>query len=222
MSLHHHCDDHNHSGAHSHTFDKPTRAFQIAICINFLFVLIEFYYGSISKSLALTADAGHNLGDVLGLLAAWLGYVLMNVKTSHRFSLEFKKISALIAFVNSLALIIGSIWIAVEALEKYQNPSQQQNALIMIFVAAIGIVINFSTAMLFHKQQHDINAKSAYLHLLADAAVSMGVVVSGVLIYFKNWNFMDPIISVVIAAVIFYGSFSILKESFLLLIGKKK
>ena len=215
--------DHNHSGDHHHALEKPTRAFQIAICINFLFVLIEFYYGSASKSLALTADAGHNLGDVLGLMAAWIGYVLMNVKASHRFSFEFKKISILIAFMNSLVLLLGSVWIAFEAFEKYKIQATEQNALIMIVVAAIGIGINFSTAMLFHKQQkHDLNMKSAYLHLMADAAISLGVVISGLLIYYKNWYFIDPILSFFIAAVIFYGTFSVFKESFLLLINKKK
>jgi cobalt-zinc-cadmium efflux system protein len=224
MKNHHdHCDhDHNISAESSHGLHGPrpqTKAFQISILFNFLFVLIEFYYGFVSNSLSLIGDAGHNLGDVFALALAWLGYNLVQSASTERLNFGFKKFSIIAAFLNSFLLILMSFYILFEAYERLQRP-HDQNAPVMILVSGVGLIINFSTALLFkHGHQHDLNLKSAYLHLLGDALVSLGVVIAGVLIYWKNWSFVDPITSVVIAIIIFIGTWGLFKESIVLMMN---
>lgn len=226
-----HHDDHEHDG-HSHTHNHhdhdhhmiklerpPTRAFQLSILINFLFVLVEIYFGYFSNSLSMLADAGHNLGDVFSLALAWLGYQLTQSRPTSRFSFGLKKFSILASLINSLILVIGSAWVLYEAYERFQT-SGVQNGVLMMAVAAVGIVINFGSALLFQKgQHHDLNMKGAYLHLMADALVSLGVVVTGLFVYWKQLNWIDPVMSVIIVAVILYGTWDLLKESWILILG---
>ena len=231
MKNHHDHGDHDHD--HSHETDgpsrsshdpvvlneKPGRAFQISIVFNLIFVGIEFYYGFVSQSLSLFGDALHNLGDVFALALSWLGFYLSRTKGTDKLSFGFKKFSILAAFFNAFTLIVTSGYIIFEAIKRFQNP-QAQNSLIIMAVAGVGFVINLSTALLFHKDhKHDLNIKSAYLHLLGDALVSLGVVLAGAIIYYKHWLYVDPVVSVIIAAVILAGTWGLFKESIILLMN---
>ena len=220
MKNHHdHC-DHDHDEPKSASLvERPSRAFQISIVFNLLFVLIEFYYGYLSQSLSLFGDALHNLGDVFALGLSWLGFYLARSQASEKLTFGFKKFSILAAFFNAAMLIGTSVFIIFEAYERFQNP-QPQNSLIIMAVAAVGFVINMSTALLFHGgHKHDLNIKSAYIHLLGDAIVSLGVVVAGAIIYFKQWNLVDPIVSVVIAVFILGSTWGLFRESVVLMLN---
>lgn len=217
---HSHEDDHHHGG-HSHAAmtEKPSRAFQISIVFNMLFVVIEFYYGFVSQSLALVGDALHNLGDVFSLVLSWIGFYLAKSRISEKLTFGWKKFSILAAFFNAATLIMTSLYIVIEAYERYQSPTPQ-DSITMIVVSGIGFVINLSTGLLFHgSHNHDLNLKSAYLHLLVDALVSLGVVIAGIVIYFYRWDIVDPIVSAIIAVVILVGTWGLFKESWILLLN---
>ncbi len=203
-SHHHHHDncEHHHHGDGL----KPDRIFKIGITLNLLFVFIELYYGYVVDSLALISDAFHNLTDVFALMVGWLGYELTKRSTATKYSLWA-------ALFNSSVLWLGSCWVIYEALQRLKNP-ELPVATVMIAVSSVGFVINFVSAKLFHKDHHhDLNMKSAYLHLMADAAISLGVTIAGVLIYFYSINWIDPVFSIVISIVIIYGSGKIVFES---------
>lgn len=211
--------DHDHS--HHHTTEKNihSRAFKWGIGLNFLYVIIELVYGFQINSLALIADAIHNFGDVCGLLIAWLGFLLLRRKASDRMSFGLKKFSILAAFANSALMILTTFWILKEALERYNSAGSLPGLTIMI-IAAIGVVINFSTAILFHQEaDQDLNIKAAFLHLMSDAIVSAGVILSGLFIYYKGYTWIDPLSSAVIAIFIFASTWNVFKESFQLLMG---
>ncbi len=213
--LNHHKHEHHHPIQSSQP--QMNRVFQISIMFNFIFVLIEFYYGFRSHSLSLIGDAGHNLSDVFSLVLVWLGYVLSRSRPTLRFSFGLKKFSILAAFVNSLLLLLTIFYIIYEAFERMQSP-QLLDSKVMMIVAALGLVINFSSAMLFHQShRHDLNLKSAYLHLMADAMISLGVVIAGAFIYFTESKWIDPVVSLVIASLLLVGSWRLLKESIILL-----
>ena len=197
---------------HSHDL-IPTRVFKIGIALNLLFVVVEILYGFSSQSLALISDAFHNLADVFGLVLAWMGVVLAT-------STRGKKFSIYAAVINSALLLLGSLWVIKEAFERYHNGIQPQ-AQTMIIVAFIGFLINLASARLFHKDHHhDLNVRSAYLHLMADAAISLGVVVTGLIIYFKAAYWVDPAISFVISIVIICMTWPLFKEAVNMLRGK--
>lgn len=218
MKNHHDNCEHEHDHAHELP-QKPGRAFQIAIVLNLLFVIVELYSGYISASLSLIGDALHNLGDVFSLVLAWLGFYLAKSVSTEKLTFGFRKVSILAAFLNALILILTSFYIIFKAIERFENP-QSQNSLLMIGVSAVGFVINLSTALLFQGgHKHDLNLKSAYLHLLADAAVSMGVVLAGLLIYWKGYSYVDEVTSILIAAVILAGTWGLFKEAFVLLLN---
>ncbi len=206
-----HLNTHKHNNAHAHCDHhsvgrKPDSIFKIGITLNSLFVAVELYYGYAIGSLALISDAFHNLTDVFALLIGWLGYSLSQRSASKKYSLYA-------ALFNSCVLLLGSFWVIYEAIERLKSPAIPA-ANTMIIVASIGFVINFISAKLFHKDHHhDLNMKSAYLHLMADAAISLGVALAGVLIYFYSINWIDPVFSLVISIVIIYGSAKILFES---------
>ncbi len=232
MSQHHSHDsnhntshDHGHGHEYSHSQDSisekniHSRAFKWGISLNFLYVIIELVYGFKIDSLALIADAVHNFGDVCGLLVAWLGFVLLRRKATERMSFGLKKFSILAAFVNSVIMLLTTLWICKEALERYTSGSQLPGLTIMV-IAAIGVVINFSTALLFHQEaDQDLNMKAAFLHLMSDAVVSAGVIVVGLFIYYKGYTWIDPLSSAVIAIFIFASTWGVFKESFQLLMG---
>jgi cobalt-zinc-cadmium efflux system protein len=205
--------DHNHNHHQNHAPQNFNRAFIVGIVLNISFVIIESAYGFISNSLALLADAGHNLSDVLGLVIAWVAIILSNRKPNHQFTFGLKGSSILAALGNSVFLLVTIGAIIWEAIDRFQNPTMM-NSPIVIAVALVGVIINGVTAFLFrrgHKQ--DINIKGAYLHMLADAMVSVGVAMAGVLFIFTKWTWLDPLVSIIVCVIIFKGTWSLLKES---------
>ena len=207
MSDHHH--DHHHH-------DVNAFRLSLAILINLAFVAAEFGAGLHWQSSGLTADAGHNLGDVGGLLVSLLAVLMTHLPPTRRFSYGFHKGTVLASLLNS-ALLLGAVaFIVVECVERLVHPVTPPG-LPIILVATIGIFVNGGTALLLeHGHKHDLNMKGAYLHMLADTLVSVGVVISGVLILLTNWHWLDPLIGLVIAGIIFVSSIGLLKESLIL------
>ncbi len=209
-SGHHHGDSH---GAHGHMPTNFSRAFALGIGLNITYIIVEVIYGLLSGSMALLADAGHNLSDVLGLVVAWAGSELGKRPPSKRFTYGLGGSSILAALLNGLFLLVACGAIALAAIERFSSPSPIASTTVII-VASIGIVINFGTAMLFVRgQKEDINIRGAFLHMMADAGVSAGVVVGGIVIYFTGLNWVDPLISLLIVALIFWSTWGLLTEA---------
>lgn len=209
---HHHHHDHDHHG-HAHAPASFGRAFAVGIALNLGFVVVEAVYGVIAGSMALVADAGHNLSDVLGLVIAWIASVLAARPPSARFTYGFKSSSILAALGNAAFLLVALGAILVETIRRLIEPEPVAGGPVMI-VAAIGIVINTATALMFMRgRRHDINIRGAYLHMAADAAVSAGVVVAGLLITLTGAQWIDPVTSLVIVGVIAAGTWGLLKDS---------
>jgi cobalt-zinc-cadmium efflux system protein len=219
---HHHGHDHEHHdhGAHAHAHAHAPanfdRAFAIGITLNLAFVAVEAFYGWQVDSLALLADAGHNLSDVAGLVLAWAGALAGRVRPDARHTYGFKRASILAAFANALLLLVAMGSLAWEAIGRLQAP-QETHGLTIIVVAAVGIVVNGATAWLFLRGQDDLNLRSAYLHMAADALVSAGVVVAGALTLWLGWAWIDPLTSLAIAAVIVIGTWGLFRQSLHLL-----
>lgn len=189
------------------------RSFKIGILINFIFVIIEGLVGLSANSLSLVADAGHNLSDVLGLLVAWIALILSQRARNNYRTYGFKRSSILAALFNAVFLLVAVGGILLEAVQRLLNLQPVQENSVMI-VAAIGIVINGFTAFLFMKDQHhDLNVKGAFLHMAADTLVSVGVVVAALVIKFTAWYWLDPVISIGIAIIIFIGTWQLLRDS---------
>lgn len=204
----HACDHH-----HSHAPKDFGKAFAIGIVLNIGFVIIEAAYGVWSNSLALLADAGHNLGDVLGLLLAWAATVLARRVPSQRFTYGLRSTSILATLTNSILLLVVTGGIAWEAISRFSQPNPVPG-FTLIVIAAIGIVVNGATALLFMSgRKDDMNIRGAFLHMAADAAVSLGVVVAGVIIIFTGWQWLDPVVSLVIAVVIVVSTWGLLRDS---------
>jgi len=204
--------DHSQDG-HAHGPARYDRAFAIGITLNLGFVAAEFAFGFISQSLALIADAGHNLSDVAGLLIAWFAAWLARRPATPLRTYGYRRASILAALANAVLLIVAVVWIAGEAVQRFFDP-QPVASMTVIAVAAIGVVINTATALLFMRGRHnDINIQGAFLHMAADAAVSVGVVIAGVLILYTNWLWLDPAISIVIALVILWSTWSLARDS---------
>ena len=189
------------------------RAFITGIFINLLYVVIEFGTGLYYSSLALISDAGHNLTDVASLALALLAFRLAKVKSSDKFTYGYRKSTILVSLINSVVLFIAIGGILWESISRLHNPVVVQGIPISI-VAGIGIVINAVSALLFFREKDkDLNVKGAYLHLMADAAVSLGVVISGILIFLFHLYWLDLAMSLVIVAVIFYSTWNLFKDS---------
>ena len=201
---------------HSHTINSPNdinRSFVLGITLNVIYVIIEIFYGWQNNSTSLLSDAAHNVVDVSGLLLAFLAFKLQVVKPSKIFSYGFKKGSIVTSFINSILLAFAIGAIAWEGVHKVMNPSPLSGTVIM-WVALVGVVINFISAMLFKKnQKEDINIKAAYWHLMADALVSLGVVASGILIHYFQWYALDGITAIIIAVVVLFSTWSLFKDS---------
>jgi len=214
----HHGHAHGHTHGHSHTLPvnsqgKTNLAFLIAILGNFAFTLIEIIFSYLAHSNSLLADAAHNLGDVLGLIFSWIALLLLQKSPNAKFSYGFKKTSIIASLINALILLSSIVLIFREAAEKFIHPSVI-NSLDVMLIAFIGILINSGTALLFIKNQHDdLNIRGAFLHLLYDALVSFGVVVTAGIIYFTHWEFLDPMIGVLIGLMILWGTWSLLGKS---------
>jgi cobalt-zinc-cadmium efflux system protein len=209
MSSHHaHGNGRNHS--HSASFD---RAFAIGIALNIGFVAIEALYGFLADSVALLADAGHNLSDVLGLALAWGGAALAKAPPSKRFTYGLAGSSILAALANAVLLLVALGAIVLEAIQRFGNPPEVAGATVSV-VAGIGILVNGTTALLFARgRKGDINIRGAFLHMAADTAVSAGVVIAGLVIWRTGIGWIDPVTSLVIAAVIFWQTWGLLRES---------
>jgi cobalt-zinc-cadmium efflux system protein len=205
----------NRRTAHHHHHAPPdyNRAFAAGVVLNVGFVIVEVVFGVLSDSLALLTDAGHNLSDVMGLLLAWGAAVLAKKRPSPRRTYGYSR-ATIIASVFSGLLLMGAVGaIGWEAIGRLVDPPQPAGKTIMI-VAAIGVVINTMTALFFLSgKDHDLNIRGAFLHMAADAVVSLGVVVSGALILFYGFDWVDPVISLLIAAVIFLSTWGLLRDS---------
>lgn len=193
--------------------DGNGRAFALAIGLNLAFVIIEFTYGFIAHSTALMADAGHNLSDVLGLVLAWGAAMLAKSAPKGRYTYGLRGSSILAALGNGLLLMVACGAIAWEAVQRFHQPAPVMGATVAI-VAGIGVLINGFSAWLFVAgSKGDLNIRGAYLHMAADAALSLGVVISGLAIMATGWSWIDPAVSVVIVVVIVLGTWSLLRES---------
>lgn len=209
----HHGHHHGHGHGHSHAPASFGRAFAVGITLNLGFVVVEAVYGVIAGSMALVADAGHNLSDVLGLVIAWTASVLAARPPSARFTYGFKSSSILAALGNAAFLLVALGAILVETIRRLIEPEPVAGGPVMA-VAAVGIVINTVTALMFMRgRKHDINIRGAYLHMAADAAVSAGVVVAGLLITLTGAQWIDPVTSLVIVGIIAAGTWGLLKDS---------
>jgi cobalt-zinc-cadmium efflux system protein len=204
---------HGHDHHHHPPGDDFTRAFAIGIGLNLAFVGIETVFGFIANSMALLADAGHNLSDVLGLVVAWAGAAMAKKASSPRFTYGLKKAPILAALANSLFLLLAVGAIAAEAVRRLFHPSVTEGGTVIV-VALVGIAINGLTAMLFARgRKDDINIRGAYLHMAADAAVSAAVVFAGLLILWTGQQWVDPVMSIAVAIVILWSSIGLFKES---------
>ncbi len=213
MAHDHHEHGHHHHHDHSVTLTSVNTAFIIGISLNFLFVIIEVVAGLIIHSLSLLSDAGHNLADVAALALSLLAFKLLKVKSNKTFTYGYRKTSILVALFNSMVLVLSIGAIVYEAIHRFFNPEPVQGTTIAI-IAAIGIAINASTALLFMRdKEKDMNVKSAYLHLMSDAVVSLGIVIGGIIIVYTGWYWIDSVISIVIAIVILLSTWRLLKDS---------
>ena len=206
--------DHSHGHHHHHVDpDGNGRAFALAIGLNTLFVAIEFGYGFIANSTALMADAGHNLSDVLGLMLAWGAAILAKSAPNHRYTYGLRSSSILAALANALLLMLACGAIGWEAVHRFANPAPVAGVTVAV-VAAIGVAVNGFSAWLFMAgSKGDINIRGAYQHMAADAAISLGVVISGLAIMATGWTWLDPAVSIAIVLLILVTTWSLLKES---------
>ena len=210
----HDCGGHSHGASgHTHAPASFGSAFAIGITLNLGFVILEAIYGVFAHSLALVADAGHNLGDVLGLLLAWAATFLARTAPTERRTYRLRSSSILAALFNAIFLLIAVGAITWEAIRRFGDPAAVE-ARTVVWIAMIGIVINTVTALMFMSgRKRDLNIRAAFLHMAADAAVSLGVVVAGFLILATGKQWIDPVISLVIAAVITWGTWGLLRDS---------
>lgn len=211
---HEHSHGHGHLGHHHHHHIETINKIMIwAIVINLLYVIIEAGVGIYGDSLGLVSDAGHNLGDVFSLLLTLVGFKLAQAAANHRFTYGYQKSTILIALLNAVILLVAVGVIIVESVRKIRHPEPIDGALVS-WTAGVGIVVNGLTAwMLMKDQKHDLNIRGAFLHMAADTLVSLGVVIAGIVISFTGFVLIDPIISLVIAAVILVSTWHMLRES---------
>lgn len=211
-----HSHQHHHAHGHSHTHEAPKSfnlAFALAVSFNLGFTLFQIIFAFIANSMSLMADAVHNFGDVFGLALAWGASWLLTLSARKRYSYGFKKTTILAALTNALILVSTTVLIAYESIQKFLHPVNV-NAPIVITVALIGIIINGGTALLFMKGAHDdLNIKGAFLHLIGDALISIGVVVGGILILYTHLVWLDPLIGLGIVVMILIGTWGLLRDS---------
>lgn len=213
---HGHAHGHDHGHGHHHHHGDPNtmgRAFAIAILLNSVFVAIEFGYGFLANSTALMADAGHNLSDVLGLMLAWGAASLAKRVPNGRYTYGLRSSSMLAALFNAMLLLAACGGIAWEAVQQLLHPDPV-GGLTVSLVAGVGILINGFSAWLFMSgSKDDVNIRGAYLHMAADAAISLGVLVAGVVVMYTGWNWLDPVLSMLIVGFIVHSTWSLLKQS---------
>jgi cobalt-zinc-cadmium efflux system protein len=209
-------DEYHVHGGHDHAPADFGRAFAIAAALNVALVVAQVVFGLLANSVALIADAGHNLGDVLGLLLAWGAHGMARWQPTKRYTYGFRSASILVALFNGIVLMVATGAIAWEALRRLTGTADVAGVTVMI-VAAIGIVVNgISAWLLMAGREGDLNVRGAFLHLLGDAAISFGVVVAGAAIVFTGWNWLDPLASLVISVLIVWGTWGLLRESIMM------
>lgn len=214
-------DDHDHAHDHHHVHGPPQsgRAFAVGIALNLAFVFVEVGYGLVAHSLALVADAGHNLGDVLGLGLSWGATALAQLKPSTRRTFGYRRTTIVASVVNALVLVFVTGGLTWESIGRLRSPGAAPEGRTMIAVALAGTVINTASALLFlHGREKDLNLRGAFLHLASDAVLAAGVAASGVVILFTGWTWLDPAVSIVLAVTIFAGTWSLMKRSFNLIL----
>ncbi len=210
---HNHSQNHGHH-AHSFTPQNNTAPFLIGIVLNALFVIIEVTAGILNNSMSLLTDAGHNLSDVASLVLSLVAFRLAKKSSTDTFTYGYKKTTVLAALFNAVFLLIAIGILGFESVQRLINPAAVEGKIIA-WVAGAGIIVNVMTAFLFFKNRKtDLNIKSAYLHMLSDALVSVGVVAGGIIIIYTGWNWVDPVIGLIIMIVILAGTWSLLTESF--------
>ncbi|GAA4839745.1 cation diffusion facilitator family transporter [Algivirga pacifica] len=202
---------------HNHTHDNFGKAFAIGIGLNTVYITLEAFYGFATNSSALLADAGHNTSDVFGLVLAWAAIWIAKKKPSGKYTYGLRKTTILVSLLNSLLIILASGFILWDAIEKIQNPIAVPSSTIMI-VASIGLFINAGTALMFMKGQHDLNIKGAFLHMAADAGVTLAVLIGGLVMKYTDAFWVDPCLSFLIVGVILYGTWGLLVDSVKLVI----
>jgi cobalt-zinc-cadmium efflux system protein len=218
MARHHHDHDHGHEhhhgiGGHHHAPADFGKAFAVGIALNLTYVVGEAFYGVIAHSLALLADAGHNLGDVLGLAGAWLATILSKRSPSGRYTYGLQRSSVLAALGNAIVLLVVTGGIAWEGIRRLIDPEPASGRIVMV-VAAAGIAVNGVTAFLFMAgRKHDLNIKGAFLHMASDALVALGVVIAGAVIMWTGWLWIDPATSLAVSVIIVIGTWSLLRDS---------
>lgn len=210
---HHDHDDHDHAHGHEHAPKDFGRAFLFGVILNTGFVIAEVIYGILGNSLALLADAGHNLTDVLGLLLAWGASILVKGVPSKRFTYGLRSTSILAALINAVLLLVVTGGIAWEAILRFRQPSTVEGMTVII-VAAFGVAINLGTALLFMSgRKGDLNVRAAFIHMTGDAAISLGVVVAGFAIIYTKWQWLDPAVSLIIAILVVISAWGLLRDS---------
>jgi cobalt-zinc-cadmium efflux system protein len=211
-----HEEEHHHQGGLGHAHAPATfgRAFAIGTTLNVGYVIVQVIFGIAAHSLALVADAGHNLGDVLGLVLAWWASYLTKKPATDQRTYGMRRSSILAALANAIFLLIAVGGISWEAIRRFGDKSPVAGWTV-IWVAALGVIINLVTALLFQAgRDRDLNIRGAFLHMAADAAVSFGVAIAGILILFTGWHWLDPTVSLLINAIIVYGTWGLLRDSF--------
>lgn len=199
---------------HTHSTKNYNKAFAIGIALNVVFVIIEAVYGVLASSLALLADAGHNLSDVLGLLLAWGAFYFSAKPTTEKRTYGYRKITVIASITSAIILLLALGGIVWEAIGRFNSP-QPIAGMTVIVVALVGVVINTLTALLFiSDQKHDLNIRGAFLHMAADAGISLGVAISGFIYLQTQWQQIDPILSLVIVLIILIGTWGLLRDSF--------
>lgn len=204
---------HEHHHDHHHEVSSLNKAFIIGIALNISFVAVEFTAGFWYNSLGLISDAGHNLGDVASLVLAMLAFRLARVQANSKYTYGYKKSTILVSLLNAVILLVAVGFILGESIDKLFHPRPVDGDAVA-WVAGVGVLINAFTAWLFMKdKEKDLNVKGAYLHMAADALVSVGVVVSGIIIIYTGWYVIDSLIGIVIALVIVYSTWGLLRDS---------
>ncbi len=198
---------------HSHTTQNYGKAFGIGIALNTIYVVVEIVYGFIANSSALLADAGHNASDVFSLILAWIAIKIATKKPSKRYTYGLRKTTILASLFNGILIVVAAGFIAYEAIDKFQKPSPVAGNIVMI-VAGIGLIVNTGTALLFWKgQKGDLNVRGAFLHMAADALVTLGVLLGGLAIKYTGLEWIDPVLSLIIVVVILYSAWGLLRDS---------
>jgi cobalt-zinc-cadmium efflux system protein len=211
---HHHSHTFGHSHGHLPSRQSFGRSFAIATVLNVAFMAVEVFYGVYANSLALVADAGHNFSDVIGLMLAWGAFAVANWRPSSRYTYRLQGASILAALANGLILLVATGAIAWEAIRRISEPPEVATGTVIV-IAALGVFINgLSAYFLSHGRKQDLNMRGAFIHMVADAAVSVAVIVAAIGIRLTGWEWLDPAASLLIAAVILYGTWDLLREAF--------